>query len=115
MGRTSNSFVDNEADCAASTKGISRNTAPLILVYSLTAKAAQYDKAVWTERVPTQVNPADLPSRGRQLSFATEPSEDLATLGELPHARSVLGAFAARELTTRAFTFGGLQHSAMDA
>ena len=35
--------------------------------------AAQHDVGLWTERVQTEVNPADLPSRDRELSSDTEP------------------------------------------
>ena len=62
-GRRVNLFVDNEAACAAAATGVSRSKAALMLVFSLWAIAAQYDSALWTERVPTQVNPADIPSR----------------------------------------------------
>ena len=71
-------FVDNEAARAALTKGVSRSKAALLLVYSLRAIPAQYDIAVWTEGVPTQVNPADAPSREEQLSFDTELERDMA-------------------------------------
>ena len=76
-------FVDNGAASAALTKGISRNWAAFTLVFSLRAIAAQYDIAICSGRVPMQVNPAGLPSRDGQLSFTTEPSEDLASLDEL--------------------------------
>ena len=52
-------------------------------VYSFWAIAAQSDIALLTGGVPTQVNPADVPSRPGRLSFHTEPSEDLAPLNEL--------------------------------
>ena len=76
-------FADNEAACAALTRGISRNEAALLLGFSLLAAAAQYDIAIWTKRVPTQVNPADVPSRAGELSFNAEPNDDLASLDEL--------------------------------
>ena len=76
-------FVDNESVWAALTMGASRNTAALFLVCLHWATAAQYDIAIQTERIPTQMNPADVPSRAGQLFFDTEPSEDLASLYEL--------------------------------
>ena len=76
-------FVDKEAACAALAEGISRKNAALMLIYSLRAIAAHYDIALGTERVPTEVNPADAPSGDGQLSFTTEPSENLATLHAL--------------------------------
>ena len=45
--------------------------------------AAQRDIGLWTERVPTEVNPADLPSRDRELSFETEPVKELASLSDI--------------------------------
>ena len=80
MGRRKILFVDNEAACASLTECISGNTAARMLVYSLWAVAAQYDSALWTEHVPTQDTPADLPPRDGQLSLRTEPNGDLATL-----------------------------------
>ena len=44
---------------------------------------AQRDIGLWTERVPTEVNPADLPSRDRGRSFETEPVEELASLSDI--------------------------------
>ena len=55
-------FVDNEAACAALTTGTSKVPGALLLVYALYAIAAEHDVALWTERVPTGVNLADLPS-----------------------------------------------------
>ena len=76
-------FVDNEAACAALTTGTSKVPGALLLVYALYAMAAEHDIALWTERVPTGVNPADLPSRHRELSFTTQPSVVLASLEDL--------------------------------
>ena len=44
---------------------------------------AQRDIGLWTERVPTEVNSADLPSRDRELSFETEPVKELASLSDI--------------------------------
>ena len=76
-------FVDNEAACAALTTGTSKVPGALLLVYALYAIAAEHDIALWTERVPTGVNPADLPSRHKELSFPTQPSVELASLTDL--------------------------------
>ena len=95
-------FLDNEAACAALTKWASRSKASLLLVYSHWAIAAPYDIAIWTGRVPTQVNPADVPPRSGQLSFNTELSEDLdPPLRAFPHQRFLVGAFAARNLNAK--------------
>ena len=51
--------------------------------FSLWAIAAQYNIALWTERVPTQEYPADVPSRAGQLSFDTELRGDMAPPKEL--------------------------------
>ena len=76
-------FVDNEAACAALTTRTSRVPGALLLVYAPWAIAAEQDIGLWTERVPTGVHPADLPSRGEELSFLTEPAVDLAALQDL--------------------------------
>ena len=73
-------FVGSEAACAASTKGAAEEIVALTLLYLLRAIAAQYDIAIWTERVPTCVNPASHPPRGRELTCATEPRQDLASI-----------------------------------
>ena len=41
-------FVDNKAACAALTKGTSRGTAVLALVYAMRAIASQYNITIWT-------------------------------------------------------------------
>ena len=76
-------FVDNEAACAALTTGTSRVPGALLLVYALWAIAAEHDIGLWTERVPTGVNPADLPSRSKGLPFPTQPSVELASLTDI--------------------------------
>ena len=76
-------FVDNEAACAALTAGTSKVPGALLLVYALYAIAAEHDISLWTERVPTGVNPADLPSRNKALSFSTQPSVELASLTDI--------------------------------
>ena len=76
-------FVDNEAACAALTTGTSKVPGALLLVYALWAIAAEHDIALRTERVPTGVNPAGLPSRNKELSFSTQPSVELASLKDL--------------------------------
>ena len=76
-------FVNNEEACAALTTGASKVPGALLLVYALWAIAAERDIGLWMERVPAGVNPADLPSRGRELSFPTEPAKELAPLKDL--------------------------------
>ena len=63
--------------------GAAKNPGALLRVYALWAVAAQRDVGLWTERVPTDVNPADLPSRDRELSPETEPANELAPLSGL--------------------------------
>ena len=75
--------MDNEAACAALTTGTSRVPAALLLVYAPWAMAAEHDIELWTERVPTGVNPADLPSRSKELSSPTEPTMELASVKDL--------------------------------
>ena len=72
-------FVDNEVACAALAKGSARNKGALPLLYALWAIAAQRDIGLWTERVPTEVNPADLPARDRDLSSETQPAQELVS------------------------------------
>ena len=55
----------------------------LLLVYVLWAIAAEHDIALWTERVPTGVNTADLSSCNKEPSFPTQISEELASLKDL--------------------------------
>ena len=67
-----------------------------MLVYALWAVAAREDialmlvYALWTERAPSKVDPVDLPSRNKELSFATEREQELA---------SVDGPFASCDLS----------------
>ena len=64
----------------------------LLLVYAAWAIAAEHDIGLWAERVPTGVNPAGLPSRGKELSFLTEPAVDLASSKDLLLAYDFLRA-----------------------
>ena len=76
-------FVDNEAVCAALTNGAAKNKVALMLVFVMWSLAAQYCIALGAERVPSEVNPAYLRSRGKELSFKTEPRVDLVTATKL--------------------------------
>ena len=76
-------FADNETACAALTTGTSKVPGSLLLAYALWAIAAEHDIGLWAERVPTGVNPADLPSRGREPSSLTEPAKELASLSDI--------------------------------
>ena len=76
-------FVDNEAACAALTSGAAKNRCALLLVYTLWSIVAQCDLKLWIERAPSAQNPADLPSRGRQLSFDTEAGQALPPVKEM--------------------------------
>ena len=71
--------VDNEAACAALTKGTAKNNGALVLVFAFQAVAAQRDVGLWAERAPTEANPADVPPRGRDLFFETELARELAS------------------------------------
>ena len=75
--------MDDEAACAALTTGASNVPGALLLVYALWAIAAEHDIGLRTERVPAGVSPADLPSRGRELSFLTEPAKELASQSDI--------------------------------
>ena len=76
-------FVDNEAACAAMTSGTAKNKCALTIVYAFWAVSAQFDIQLWTERVPSAENPADLPSRDRALDFPTEAQQELPNISEL--------------------------------
>ena len=80
-------FADNEAACAALTTGTAKMPGALLLVYAIWAFAAQHDIEIWTERVATGANPADLSSRDRELSFPTEPVTELVSLSVTAAAR----------------------------
>ena len=75
--------ADDEAACAALTTGTSKVPGALLLVYALWAIAAEHDVGLWTQRVPAGVNPADLPSRDRELSCPTAPVKELASLSDI--------------------------------
>ena len=72
---------DNDAACAALAKGAANSRLALTLVHSTVA--AGYDLAMWTGRAPSKRNPADLPSRGQEIPFATERRGELATLADM--------------------------------
>ena len=74
--------VDDEAACAALTKGAAENKVALMLVYAMWAVVARYDIAIGMERVPTNRNPAELPSREQALSSKTEQRMEIASLDE---------------------------------
>ena len=61
----------------SSREGAAKKKGALLLVFALWAIAAQRDIGLWTERVPTDVNPADALSRDRDLFFRTEPAREL--------------------------------------
>ena len=64
-------FAGNEAACVALTKGARKDAIASMLISTLWAIAPQSDVAVFTERVPSKVNPAGLPSRDEEISFPT--------------------------------------------
>ena len=82
-GKRAIPFVSNEAACAALTTGASKVPGTLLLAYALWAIAAEHDVGLWTQRVPAGVNPADVPSRDRELSCPTAPVKELASLSDI--------------------------------
>ena len=70
-------FVDNDAACSVLAKGTAKNKGARVLVDAVWDIAAQRDIGLWTERVPTDVNPADLPPRDRDLPLETEKAKEL--------------------------------------
>ena len=82
-GRRAILSLENEAACAALAKGSAKDKGVLPLVYALWAIATQDDIGLWAERVPTEVNPANFPSRDRDLSFEAEPARELVSLKDI--------------------------------
>ena len=56
-------YVDNNATLAALTRGASRARPVNVIIRDIWTFVAENDWFVWWERVPTEVNPVDLPSR----------------------------------------------------
>ena len=76
-------FVGNEAACAALTGGTATNRCAPLLAYTTWPGVAQFDLKIWTERVPSARNPADLPSRNKELRFATEAVQELPNFSQM--------------------------------
>ena len=64
-------LADSEAACAGFTKGKADSKVSRMVVFTLSAIAAQRDISIWLERVPAEANPGPLPSRNRELSPPT--------------------------------------------
>ena len=86
-------FVDNEAACAALANGAAKSQVALMLVFALSEMAAQRDISIWTERVPTQVNPPYLPPRNREISFRTGSRQEVAPVDVLVSIPEIPWAF----------------------
>ena len=69
------SFVGNEAARAAFTKGAAKIKVAWLLICTTWSLAAQYDIAMWAERVPSKISPALLPPRNKELDLEAEPTE----------------------------------------
>ena len=54
-----------------------------MLVYALSPVAARYDGAILMEGLPSNLDPADLPSRERKLPFDAEPKDELSRQEEI--------------------------------
>ena len=76
-------YLDNNNCLAALTRGDSNTEAIAVLVARFWSKAQRYDICVWFSRVLSALNPADLPTRGRVLSFRPRISCSLSSLGTL--------------------------------
>ena len=91
--------MDNEAACAALATGAAMVRGAILVVYAPWAIAAQGDMGLRMERVPTEVYPANLPSRYRGPSFAPEPAKELAPpSGHFINVRFFAGATSARKV-----------------
>ena len=82
--------VDNEAACAAPEKGAAKSRVVLMPVSRLWPVAARNDIAIWIERAPSKLNPADSPPKEQGFLYGTElekelpPLEDIRSFRDLP-------------------------------
>ena len=82
-------FVDNTGAQAALTHGVGGADDVNAIASAFWTQAAAEDLGIWVERVDSESNPADLPSRGLHCDF-------LAQLGarDLPIVRPTISYFA---------------------
>ena len=82
-------FVDTEAPCAALTKGEAKTGAAILLVYAMWTVPARYGMAIWIERLPPELDAADLPPGGQKLPFDAEAGEEPISLAEMDGSREL--------------------------
>ena len=73
-------FLDNNAAAGALIKGSSRILVALAMIESFWGYLAQVAATCWVERVASQANPADAPSRGEALFRKPQVEGELASL-----------------------------------
>ena len=74
-------YVDNNNVLAAITRGDSNADVAAVLVAQLWNTLQRFSNCAWFSRFRSQINPADLPTRGRQLPFR---ARELGRLSALP-------------------------------
>ena len=76
-------YVDNNNVLAAVTRGDSNRDIVAILVSKLWDTLQRFSICAWFSRVPSKLNPADLPTRGRRVPFATRNRTSFSSLPQL--------------------------------
>ena len=90
-------YLDNNNCLAALTRGDSNTEVIAILAALFWQIAQRYDICVWFSRVRSALNPADLPTRGRNLPFRPRNQCSFSSLRQLFHScRTALRKIAPR-------------------
>ena len=76
-------YLHNNNCLAALTRGDSNTEAIAVFVARFWSLAQRYDICVWFSRVRSALNPADLPTRGRKMTFRPRVSCSLSSLRTL--------------------------------
>ena len=82
-------FLDNNAAAGALIKGSSRILVVLAMIESFWGCLAQLAATCWVERVASEANPADAPSRGQALFRKPQVEGDLTSLTNVLQLRQV--------------------------
>ena len=71
LNKRVNLYIDNDAASNTRIRGDSHDPVLDAMIGDYWKKAEQLSADIWIGRVALKVNPADLPTRGKQLSFIT--------------------------------------------
>ena len=82
-------FLDNNAASGALIKGSSRVLVVLAMIESFWGRMAQLAASCWVERVASDANPADAPSRGKPLFRDPHVEGELAPLTKVLQLRQI--------------------------